>query len=104
MRYVWQSADWPKMTRHLGLSYAGTIQDTLPVDGLVEVILDAAQNYNKTLSASRLKGWHAALFSSGYSGLHKIKSEKVIGNVLAKADFWLEHAHIADIERRKEDE
>jgi hypothetical protein len=68
------------MTRHLGLSYAGTIQDTLPVDGLVEVILDAAQNYNKTLSASRLKGWHAALFSSGYSGLHKIKVGRWKGN------------------------
>jgi Fic family protein len=39
----------------------------------VEVILDATQKFDKALSADRLKGWHAALFPSGYSGLHKIR-------------------------------
>jgi Fic family protein len=40
---------------------------------LVEVILDATQKYDKTLSVNRLKGWHAALFPTGHSGLHKIR-------------------------------
>jgi Fic family protein len=61
------------VARHLGLREAGLIATTRSVDGLVEVILDAMQKYNKPLSRERLKGWHAALFPSGYSGLHKIR-------------------------------
>lgn len=61
------------VARHLGLRRGGLISSTRSVDGLVEVILDATQKYNKALSASRLKGWHAALFPSGYSGFHKIR-------------------------------
>ncbi|MDD5435208.1 MAG: DUF4172 domain-containing protein, partial [Nitrospira sp.] len=60
------------VARHLGLREAGLISVSRSVDGLVEVILDATQKYDKPLSADRLKGWHAALFPSGYSGLHKI--------------------------------
>lgn len=61
------------VARHLGLREAGLIPASRSVDGLVEVILDATQKYDKPLFAVRLKGWHAALFPSGYSGLHKIK-------------------------------
>lgn len=61
------------VARHLGLREAGLISSSRAVDGLVEVILDATQKYDKPLSANRLKGWHAALFPSGYSGLHKIR-------------------------------
>lgn len=61
------------VARHLGLREAGLISTTRSVDGLVEVILDATQKYDKSLSANRLKGWHAALFPSGYSSLHKIR-------------------------------
>lgn len=61
------------VARHLGLSVAGLVPSTSSVDGLVEVILDATQKYDKALSTDRLKGWHAALFPSGYSGLHKIR-------------------------------
>ncbi|MFH1504243.1 MAG: DUF4172 domain-containing protein [Candidatus Omnitrophota bacterium] len=68
----------PKMVRssvarHLGLREDGLILTTRSVDGLVEVILDAAQKYAKALSADRLKGWHAALLPTGYSGFHKIR-------------------------------
>jgi Fic family protein len=34
--------------------------------------LDATQNYRAPLTAARLFGWHAALFPTGYSGMHKI--------------------------------
>lgn len=61
------------VARHLGLREAGLISVSRSVDGLVEVILDATQQYNKPLSAQRLKRWQAALFPSGYSGLHKIR-------------------------------
>jgi Fic family protein len=61
------------VARHLGLPTAGLGPATRSVDGLIEVILDATQNYSKALSTQRLKGWHAALFPSGHSALHKIR-------------------------------
>lgn len=62
------------VARHLGLQEAGLIPATRSIDGLVEIILDAVQKHDKPLSSSRLKGWHAALFPTGYSGLHKIRA------------------------------
>src|SRR3989338_6744427 len=61
------------VARHLGLPGAGLGLATRSVDGLVEVLLNATQNYQEPLTAERLKGWHAALFPSGHSGFHKIK-------------------------------
>jgi Fic family protein len=42
-------------------------------DGMVEILLDAAMNHEEGLTADRLFAWHAALFPTGYSGLHKIR-------------------------------
>jgi len=36
-------------------------------------LLDATQNFKQALTPERLFGWHAALFPTGYSGLHKIQ-------------------------------
>ena len=43
------------------------------VDGVVEMVLDATENYATPLTEERLFGWHAALFPTGYSGLRKIE-------------------------------
>lgn len=64
------------VARHLGLSTAGLTPATRSVDGLVEVLLDATQNYRKPMTALRLKGWQAALFPTGYSGFSKIRVGK----------------------------
>lgn len=61
------------VARHLGLPSAGLGPATRSVDGLIEVLLNATQSYQKSLTAERLKGWHAALFPTGYSGLYKIR-------------------------------
>ena len=42
------------------------------VDGVVEMMLDATQNYKAVLTEDRMFGWHAALFPTGRSGMHKI--------------------------------
>ncbi len=47
--------------------------EKLDVEGIVEMMLDATQNYALPLTAERLYGWHAALFPTGRSGMHKIK-------------------------------
>jgi Fic family protein len=62
------------VARRLGLQEAGLPPASRSVDGLVQVLLDATQNHKKPLSAGRLKGWHAALFPTGYSDLRKIRA------------------------------
>lgn len=60
------------VARKLGLPSAGLPFDR-KVDDLVSVLIDATQNYDTPLSFERLWGWQAALFPTGYSGMHKIK-------------------------------
>ncbi|MDO8494725.1 MAG: Fic family protein, partial [Deltaproteobacteria bacterium] len=62
------------VARHLKLPTAGLLPPDRRVDGLVEVLLDATQNYAKPLTGTRLKRWQAALFPTGQSGLHKIQA------------------------------
>jgi Fic family protein len=42
------------------------------VEGIVEMTLDATQKHAQPLTAERLFGWHAALFSTGRGGTSKI--------------------------------
>jgi len=60
------------VARRLGLPSAGLPVDRR-IDDLVSVLLDATQNFDKPLTPERLWGWQAALFPSGYSGMHRIK-------------------------------
>ncbi|HWU44404.1 MAG TPA: Fic family protein, partial [Bdellovibrio sp.] len=61
------------VARRLGLSTEGLPIPPRPVDGLVEMLLDATQNYKKDLTKKRLKGWQAGLFPTGHSGIHQIQ-------------------------------
>lgn len=60
------------VARRLGLEFAGTKVPARHVDGIVEMMLDATQRYAEPLTKRRLFAWHAALFPTGYSGLHQI--------------------------------
>lgn len=60
------------IARRLGLETDNTFTER-NVEGVVEMMIDATQNYNEPVSKERLCGWHAALFPTGYSGMHKIK-------------------------------
>lgn len=64
------------IARKLGLEYAGMIYADRYVDGVVEMMLDATQNYRTPLDDERLFGWHAALFPAGRSGMHKIETAR----------------------------
>ena len=64
------------VARRLGLPRAGLPPASRPVDGLVEVLLDATKHHAKPLTAARLKSWHAALFPTGYSGLARVRAGK----------------------------
>lgn len=60
------------IARRLGIDIAGAVESERHVDGIVEMMLDATQKYDLPLTKNRLFGWHAALFTSGWSNLYKI--------------------------------
>lgn len=60
----------------LGLENSGLEHSDRHIDGVVEMMLDATQNSDKTLSDERLFSWHAALFPIGRSGMYKIEVAK----------------------------
>jgi Fic family protein len=60
------------IARRLGMDIAGLVPADRHVEGVVEMMLDATQKYKQSLSEDRLFGWHAALFPTGRSGIHKI--------------------------------
>ncbi len=62
------------VAQRLGLPIAGMVSiKNQQADGVVQILLDATQNFKQALTPERLFGWHAALFPTGYSGMHKIK-------------------------------
>ncbi|MHB1179541.1 MAG: Fic family protein [Daejeonella sp.] len=60
------------IARRLGIELAGAVPADRSVEGVVEMMLDATQKYMDDLTADRLLDWHAALFPTGRSGMHKI--------------------------------
>lgn len=60
------------IARKLGIEGAEFVSTPRNIEGVVDVLLDATQNYDKTFSDERLFGWHNSLFQSGYSGHVKI--------------------------------
>lgn len=60
------------IARRLGIDIAGLIPASRDVEGIVEIMLDATQQFAKPLTRDRLFDWHAALFPTGRSGMHRI--------------------------------
>ncbi len=60
------------IARRLGIDIAGLTPASRDVEGVVEMMLDATQQFAKPLTKDRLFDWHAALFPTGRSSMHKI--------------------------------
>jgi len=60
------------IARRLGLDTAGLPESSRYIDGVVEMSLDATQNFSAPLTHERLSGWQAALFPTGRSGTGQI--------------------------------
>jgi Fic family protein len=56
----------------LGIEVAGMVAYGRNVTGIVEMMLDATQQYAHPLTKERLFGWHGALFPTGRSGMNTI--------------------------------
>lgn len=50
------------IARKLGMDIAGLLPSDRRVDGVVQMVLEATQNYAQPLTKERLFGWHKALF------------------------------------------
>ncbi len=61
------------LARRLGLDIGALAPADRYVEGVVELMLDATQKYEEPLTEERLFGWHAALFPTGRSGMHRIR-------------------------------
>jgi len=64
------------IARKLGIENADFIKTPRNIEGIVDVILDATQNFDKPLSKTRLLGWHNSLFQTGFSGYQQIDVAK----------------------------
>jgi Fic family protein len=60
------------VARRLGIDIGGLQAADRHVEGVVEMMLDATQHFDRPLTAERLFGWHASLFPTGRSGMHRI--------------------------------
>ncbi len=60
------------VARRLGMDIGALGVVDRHVDGVVEMMLDATQRSDQRLTEERLFGWHAALFPTGRSGMHRI--------------------------------
>jgi len=57
------------IARRLGMDIAGLLPSDLRVDGVVQMILEATQNFAQPLTKERLCGWHTALFPDRSSNI-----------------------------------
>lgn len=97
------------IARRLGIEIAGLIPASRDVEGIVEMMLDATQNCDKDLTKDRILDWHAALFPTGRSGMHKITVAdwrtsasgpmQVISGPVGKEKVHFEAPHADQIEK-----
>ncbi|WP_353119116.1 Fic family protein [Nitratidesulfovibrio sp.] len=60
------------IARRLGMDVGALPPADRNVEGVVEMMLDATQQFGAALTEDRLFGWHAALFPTGRSGMRRI--------------------------------
>ena len=60
------------IARKLGIENADFLKTPRNIEGIVDVILDATQNFDQPLTKTRLLGWHNSLFQTGFSGYQRI--------------------------------
>jgi Fic family protein len=83
------------IARKLGIENADFIKTPRNIEGIVDVILDATQNFDKPLSETRLLGWHNSLFQTGFSGYQQIDVAKYRSNGMkvVSGNFGREKIH-----------
>lgn len=60
----------------LGIDVPGIVPSDRNTDGIVDLMLNATQNFKMPLTIDRLFGWHHSLFPTGRSGIYTINAGK----------------------------
>lgn len=60
------------VARRLGMNIAALVPSDKRIDGVVEMMLNATQHFDKPLTKERLQEWHTLLFPHPESGFYKI--------------------------------
>lgn len=60
------------LARRLGMDIGALAPSDRHIEGVVEMVLDAVQKFDRPLLADRLFAWHAALFPTGFGGMTKL--------------------------------
>jgi len=83
------------IARKLGIENADFVKTPRNIEGIVDVILDATQNFDQSLTNSRLLGWHNSLFQTGFSGYQPIDVAKyrIGGMKVVSGNFGRERIH-----------
>jgi Fic family protein len=69
-----QSQVRSSVARHLGMDIGALDVADNRIEGVVEMLLDATQKFDKPLNKRRLLRWHRLLFPDGHSGFSKIRT------------------------------
>jgi Fic family protein len=83
------------IARKLGIENAEFVKTPRNIEGIVDIILDATQNFDKPLTKTRLLGWHNSLFQTGFSGYQKREVAKYRkgGMKVVSGNFGREKIH-----------
>jgi len=83
------------IARKLGFENADFAKTPRNIEGIVDVILDATQNFDQPLTKTRLLGWHNSLFQAGFSGYQQIDIAKYRtgGMKVVSGNFGREKIH-----------
>ncbi len=93
----------------LGIEISNPVYAQRDVEGIVEMMLDATQNFEKKLTIQRLFDWHSSLFPTGKMGMQKIRVGKfrndakgrmqVVSGVLGKETIHYQAPNAESIEK-----
>jgi len=83
------------IARKMGIENTEFVKTPRNIEGIVDVILDATQNFELPLTKTRLLGWHNSLFQTGFSGNQQINVAKyrLGGMKVISGNFGKEKIH-----------
>ncbi|MCY4581436.1 MAG: Fic family protein [Chloroflexi bacterium] len=61
------------VARRLGMDIGGLLHVDRNVEGIVEMMLDATEHYDRPLTEERLFDWHASLFPTGRNSMGRVE-------------------------------
>ena len=62
------------LSKKLGIKNKKKMPEDPALEGAVDVVIDATQNYNEPMTKERLMSWQQQLFPTGFNGANRVKT------------------------------